>query len=329
MHVAICCITYQRPIGLRRLLAGLNALEFSLNPTPKITVVVVDNDRSQPMRPAVDHLRPGFRWQLVYDVEPVKGFASARNRSLDRAPADADYIAMIDDDEVPTKTWLDELLDVRRRYDADIVQGPVQPAFETDPPAWLVKSGLLELGPYQDGAPLGFGYCGNSLMRAAAIREAELRFESSFNLTGGEDQRFFGRALKRGMRIVTSERAVVREAVPRERMTLRYLLKRRFRMGNTLAKIDRLEGGPSRMISRTIKGAGRIGVGLVQPATLPTRGLAGPVAGLCNLAWGTGSLVGLIGIAYREYGPPAASRAAPVEGGPRLAPTAPPRGAMQ
>lgn len=302
MHVAICCVTYRRPDGLRRLLSGLNALTFEKRATPKITLIVVDNDRSEPMRALVDALRPQFRWEVHYDVERVPGVASARNRSLALVPADADYVAMIDDDEVPVPSWLDELLDVSQRFGADMIQGPVQPCFESPPPAWLTRGRFLELGPYRDGAPLIFGYSGNVLMNARAIRDAKLQFDEAFNLTGGEDQRFFGLALERGLRIVASERAIIRESVPAERATLSYLIKRRFRMGNTLARIDRIEGDARRLAIRFVKGLGRMGLGLAQTAALVFRGTAGAVAGLCNVAWGVGTLAGLAGVAYQEYG---------------------------
>ena len=243
MHVAICCITFRRPDGLRRLLDGLNELTFRKNPEPEITVVVVDNDGAAPMRARIDARRRGFRWQLRYDCEPVRGVSSARNRALDLVPPDADCIASIDDDEVPVPGWLDELLYVRRTYRASIVQGPVRPHFLSPPPRWLIRGRFLELGPYRDGASLHYGYTGNSLIDAAVVRQLRLRFDPRFDRTGGEDQRFFGCAIAAGHRVVTAEQALVHEWIPASRTTLLYLLRRRFRMGTTLAMIDRIEGG--------------------------------------------------------------------------------------
>lgn len=301
MHVAVCCITFQRPDGLRRLLEGLNELTFVEMPEPQITVVVIDNDGDAPMRELVDSIRPTFRWSLVYDLEPAQGLSNARNRSLALVPPDADSVAFIDDDEVPEPVWLDQLLHVARTYRAPIVQGPVRPHFLSSPPRWLVRGRFLELGPYRNGASLHFAATGNSLVDAALIHDLGLRFDARFDRTGGEDQRFFGRAIAAGHRVVTAEHAVVHEWIPESRTTLAYLLKRRFRMGNTLAAIDRIEGGRGWIVVRAVKGVGRIGLGALQTASVAWRGLAGLVAALCNMAWGAGALAGLLGVRHHEY----------------------------
>jgi glycosyltransferase involved in cell wall biosynthesis len=301
MHVAICCVTLRRPQGLEHLLEGLNQLTFHKNAEPQITVVVVDNDGAAPMRALIEAMRRGFRWELRYACEPVQGISSARNRALDLVPINADHIAFIDDDEVPVPGWLDELLYVRRTYGASIVQGPVRPRFLSSPPHWLIQGRFLELGPYQDGASLHYGYTGNSLIDAAVVRRLRLRFDPRFDRSGGEDQRFFGRAIAAGHRVITAEKALVHEWVPASRATLRYLLRRRFRMGTTLAMIDRIEGGKRRHALRALKGVGRIGLGLAQTVTVVPQGWAGLAAALCTMSWGAGTLAGLFGVTYREY----------------------------
>ncbi len=320
-HVAVCCITFRRPEGLQRLLDGLNSLAFTKNATPRITVIVVDNDDAAPMRALVDGLRPTFRWQLRYGCEPVQGVSSARNRALEIVPANADYIAFIDDDEVPEPQWLDELLHVQRTYSGAIVQGPVRPVLPESAPKWLVRGRFLELGPFRDGAALHFAYTGNTLMVADIVRKLNLRFDERFNRTGGEDQRFFGRAIAAGYRVVTAARAIVHEWVPEGRTTLRYLLLRKFRMGNTLTLIDRIEGGKGRLTVRAIKSVGRIGLGMAQTILLLHRGFAGLAAALCTVAWGVGALVGLFGVVYREYDAVQAQNERPGRAGPALEPS--------
>ena len=60
-----------------------------------------------------------------YLVESRRGISLARNRRLDAVPADADFIAMIDDDERPEPDWLEELLLAQAATAADGVEGRV------------------------------------------------------------------------------------------------------------------------------------------------------------------------------------------------------------
>ena len=306
MQIAICCVTWRRPEGLRRVIEALNGLTFRKSPEPSIIVIVVDNDAAAPMRAWIDAERPRFRWPLRYACEPAQGVSSARNRALDLVPPQAECIAWIDDDEVPVPGWLDELLYVRRTYRAMIVQGPVRPHFLSPPPGWLIRGRFLELGPYRDGASLHYGYTGNCLIDTTLIRQLRLRFDPRFDRTGGEDQRFFGSAIAVGHGVVTAERAIVHEWVPASRATLRYLLRRRFRMGTTLAMIDRIEGGKARIALRALKGIGRLGLGLAQTAKVFSEGRAGLATSLCTMAWGAGALAGLLGVTHHEYDGPAA-----------------------
>lgn len=119
MQVAVCVITYKRPIGLARLLDGLNALTFAGDP-PCVRCIIVENDESGTAATVCDEARAGFRWELESYTEPRRGIPFARNTAVARALETADFIAFIDDDEVPEPTWLDELLRVQREYRSDV-----------------------------------------------------------------------------------------------------------------------------------------------------------------------------------------------------------------
>jgi hypothetical protein len=129
-----------------------------------------------------------------------------------------------------------------------------------------------------------------------------LRFDRRFNQTGGEDEHFFKQAINAGVAIRGSERAIVNEWLPASRLTLNYLLRRRFRMGGTLTLVDRLDGRPFWRLVRMVKASGRIAIGTVQTATVLTRGKVGLATALLNIAWGTGALAALLGVSYKEYG---------------------------
>ena len=98
-HVAVCIATYRRPLGLRRLLASLAALEFTQIPAVKLTLVIVDNDASTPPDPTLQIELASGPYPVIYVVEPSRGLAAVRNACLDHVPADADFVACVDDDE--------------------------------------------------------------------------------------------------------------------------------------------------------------------------------------------------------------------------------------
>src|SRR5262249_45375236 len=151
-RVAVCIASYRRPQGLQALLGALQAQRFE-GPRPELVVVVADNDPAESARPVCDDARRWLSLPLCYVAEPRRGVASARNASL-RGASGADWIAFVDDDELPEERWLDVLLRVQRETGADVVTGPVLPRFERAPARWIVEGGFLATPRWPTGTPL-------------------------------------------------------------------------------------------------------------------------------------------------------------------------------
>ena len=128
VRVAVCVITHQRPEGLTRLIRALDALSFQKEP-PNLQIIVVDNDSTGSALGVCERLRDDVQWPVEYTREPRRGIPQARNKAVQCAVNQAEFLAFIDDDEVPDMSWLDELLRVQRTHDADVVAGPVVPHF--------------------------------------------------------------------------------------------------------------------------------------------------------------------------------------------------------
>jgi succinoglycan biosynthesis protein ExoM len=226
--VCVCICTYKRPQLLKKSLAELskqqtqNSFLFS--------VVIVDNDQKESARDVVAEFRATSPLQVTYCVEPEQNIALARNRAI--AHANAEFIAFMDDDEFPIPDWLGKMLDACDRLQADGVLGPVRPFFEVPPPAWLVRGKFCERAEYETGTVLDWKQTrtGNTLFRRTILRGADLPFRAEFG-NGGEDQDFFRRMMEAGHRFVWCNEAIVYEAVPAERRTRRYLLKRALQRG--------------------------------------------------------------------------------------------------
>jgi hypothetical protein len=212
---------------------------------------------------------------------------------------------MIDDDEVPVPEWLDSLLATALAHDASLGAGPVVPSFVEAPPAWAVEGRFFEVGPFVDGSPIEPSLTGNALVSLRAVRAAGWRFEMAFKHSGGEDEHFFTRALQAGLKAVSAADARIIETIPPGRTTPRWILRRYFRMGTTLAAIDRLQGRPTTaLLRRGFKGCGRMVLGAL---TLASAVLQGPAwrsfAALADIARVPVALAACAGIRFGEYRP--------------------------
>jgi succinoglycan biosynthesis protein ExoM len=301
MKIAVCIITYQRPVGLARLLDGLNGLTFA-GDSPDISCVVVDNDETASVREVCDEIRPGFRWSLQYYVEPRRGIPFARNAAIAHAGTDYDYLAFIDDDEVPDANWLDELLRVMKEYEADVVAGPVVPHFEERPPAWVIKGRFYNRYRGPTGGRLNRAFTGNIMFRRDVLEEMGAHFDERLALTGGSDSHFLRRVHGAGHKIVWADEAVATEWVPATRVGARWILQRAYRYGTTMAFIQRdLHPVCRSTLTLLFEGSVRIARGSL---LLPFGVLCGRhkiVASLRLLFVGAGIFAGLGGARYDEY----------------------------
>lgn len=299
-RVAVCVATYRRPDGLSRLLRGLAALTGE----HQVRVVVIDNDPEGPARDTCEPHTGDFALGLRYEVEPQRGITYARNRSVEIAGDDVDFIAMVDDDEVPSPDWLDALLRAQAAFDAEIVSGPVLPYFMTPPAAWIRDGRFFDRPRHRRGQELPHTNTGNVLVRRSVFDRTG-RFDDRFALTGGEDLEFFRRASQDGARIVWADDAPVEEWIPPSRANARWLLQRAYRAGATLGQVDR--DRPDVLIARPmrlIRGAGRLAQGLLMaPAAIfvPRALTVRFVRALMMISRGTGMIAGVLGRRYEEY----------------------------
>ena len=234
MKVAVCIITYRRPTGLERLMEGLNRLTFNkFGEVPSLKVIVVDNDSSGLACALCDKIRRDFYWPLECFVEPRRGLPYARNTAVARAVEEyIDFVAFIDDDEVPEPSWLDELLNVQRTWHADVVTGPALPHFTVPVAAWIKRGKFFESSRNLTGQRMGWARTGNVLVRSEVFKNMDKLFDERFPLLGGEDVELFERVDRAGYKIVWADEALVHEWIPESRANLRYLLKKRYRYGN-------------------------------------------------------------------------------------------------
>lgn len=291
--VAVLVATFRRPDGLAGLLDALDAVVAAPPPGCRVRVVVCDNDPDASARAVC-------AGRVAYVHEPAPGIAAARNALLEAA-SDVDLVAFIDDDEWPEVGWLDALVATSDRFAADVVTGPVVSDFDEPVTPALVRS--FERPRQATGTAVAWPRTGNVLLRRAALEGPPLRFRDSYGLSGGSDSMLFLELGRRGAAMVWSDEAVVHERVPASRTTLRWVVRRAFRLGNTHTRFDRdLDGRPRTMTARAVKALAWIGTGVLAGIVAAARrDGAGVVGGLERVARGAGMLAAFGGVRFVEY----------------------------
>jgi succinoglycan biosynthesis protein ExoM len=317
--VTVCACTYRRPEGLAALLEGLRAQTFERASRPELRIIIADNEGSARVRDMCDQFGRSSGIPIAYVHEPQRGISHARNACLARLGDDCDFFAMIDDDEIPDPDWIEQLLLAQETTAADVVQGRIRAELPASTPEWIVQGRYFDWQLDADEARRAQreGYpevqkarTNNVLVRHAVVRELALQFDPRFALTGGEDIVFFTAIKRAGYRIVYAPQACVRDIVPPERVTLRYLLRMWYRVGcNDRCKgIKRGKPNASRwrLLWRRCKRTGTYavltGAALVIGNLLRGRvGLGHLADGILLIARGLGRTAGSLGIRYEHY----------------------------
>lgn len=305
IHFVVAICTAKRPKMLAAALKSL--INLSVPQNGKLTILIVENDDHATSSDVVEELRPTSPFPIIFFVEPKIGIPFARNRTLEEAVAiDADWIALVDDDEIVPQHWLVTLHAGCLRYSADVATGPVEQVVESPPNWWRPISDSRKV----TGVMRADAYTNNVLFAAqiAGRRGLNLRFDTRFT-SGGEDVDFFRRASARGARIVTVAEAKVIEIVPATRLVLRRHLQRNYMIAQStsLARVNH-QGRLKTVIDRLPGVLRRL---LVSPLLIVTGFFVWPIVhdagekiavrGLSSLVKALGTLSGLFGIRSNYY----------------------------
>lgn len=303
VKAVVCIPSYRRPKSLDKLLHALEHQQFDGAIGINWSVVIIDNDPEKSAKSVYESFISKGKLNIIYISEPRRGLSYVRNAAIDAVSPDADYLCFIDDDEFPCSQWLSELIKTARRTRAQCVFGAVYGVLPNNAPQWIKKGKFFDKASFRDGEILRWAGSGNLMLSCEMIRRTGLRFDNRLNFAGGEDTFFLFQAKRLfNIDVVGSTKAIVYEDIPNNRLSLMWMLKRRFRIGNGLAIYDKMTGAKlDRLILRAIKGMLRIVLGLM---TVPAGLLAGKcvvVSGLRMIASGLGTLFGLCGYVYEEY----------------------------
>ena len=238
-HFTVNICTAKRP-GM--LYSALNSIkELSVPTGGTLAIIVVENDSEFRSKNVIDGIVRTTELPLRYMLEPRIGIPFARNRAVAASLHEqAEWIAMLDDDEEVQPDWLIQLYNACQKFDAKVAGGPVAQVFDTAPPHWW-KS--VSQSPRPTGSPLRDAYTNNVLIYSSLVAESGLNLRFDERLTfGAEDSDFFQRARLNGVKMVWVQEARVVEHVPASRLSLRRTIDRALMVAasGTFLKIIRM-----------------------------------------------------------------------------------------
>ncbi len=285
------------------MLQSINEQVFTKVECPEIEVIVVDNYTEGDAAVVCSAIEPDFRWQLKAGVESQRGITYARNKSVELASPAADFIIFVDDDEVATSNWIENLLLAQAKYNADVVGGPNLPSFvEENVPEWVIKGDFFIPSRWETGTEVSVLWTNNVLVRASILRELDPVFDNRFALIGGEDSYLFLNLHKAGHKLIWADDAIVHDSIPASRTNLRWILLRGYRTWGSYSYYEK-EMYPSlgKTLVRAIKGCGLVFLGLLRSLPALFLGKAALVRALLTVSRGMGTLGGLLDLQYEEY----------------------------
>lgn len=244
--VSVVVCTYNRAHLLEQ---TLNSLLSQDTRGRSFEVVVVDDGSTDATRRVAETIAPTVCVCVRYIRQGNAGVGAARNRGIQEARAP--WIAFIDDDEIASEHWLDELLSTAEKTGADCVGGPC--LLKPLPGAVIEPVGtirmLLSENPAVSRTPRSQTLLERIRNRAtrlelpgggnALVKRALLEKLGGFRtIRYGEDLDIFRRAREAGAVIVIAHGAVVHHLMPPDRLTEAYLTSLAASGGKTQAEID-------------------------------------------------------------------------------------------
>jgi succinoglycan biosynthesis protein ExoM len=234
VKISVCIATFRREERLAALLQDLQHQELLPD-----EVIVVDNDAAGSARPVIEaHRKQSAAWPIVYEVQPERGIAKTRNRTVHLAHGE--WLAFIDDDERAPAAWLRQLMESVQKYQVDGVLAPVEPQLPPTAPAWIRRGKFYDWLHLPTGTPVppnGLRF-GNLMLRGSSLRAEPGPFDESYILATGEDGDLLLRLIARGDRIIWCDEAIVWEPVEAKRLSLRWLLRRARSGGHEFARLS-------------------------------------------------------------------------------------------
>jgi GT2 family glycosyltransferase len=240
IRIVICVPCFRRPDHLRKTLESL----VEQRTDRRFAVVMVENDASTCSSvPVANEFLRTEKLAGLCVVEPRQGNCQAINAAFETAQAvfpDATDFLMIDDDEVASPDWLEQMVKAAETTGADVIGGPVLQRFNDEAKRGLQRHPAFRPA-YEASGPVPIIYgCGNCLIRRSVFEKlGGPTFDLRFNFLGGGDVDFFTRCRRIGMKFYWVAEAVIVETVPDARTQPSWIALRGLRIGAVNYRVQR------------------------------------------------------------------------------------------
>ena len=194
-HISICICTFKRKRMLERLLVQLQKLKTGNEFT--YSIIVADNDERRSAYETVKSINCKSNIHIKYVVEPKQNIALARNKAVENTVGN--FVAFIDDDEIPQPQWLIKHYKRLENKKWTGSLGPVRPIYPESCPAWVIRGGFHKRSEPSDKTELTWEQCrtGNVLIRREVFKNPSYCFDSDYG-SGREDRDLFKRLIHVG-----------------------------------------------------------------------------------------------------------------------------------
>ena len=253
--ITVAIQTYNRSATLAETLKSLRDLRCP--DAAQYEILVVDNNSSDDTPRVIQKYSRSLAPRLRSVLEPRQGLSYARNRALREARGE--IVSFLDDDVIVDPDWLWAVAAAFDEHPAAVVGGRSFLIFRSRRPAWLPEHyefylSRLDYGDRvivdtkNDLYGLNFSVRKDLAVQAGGFDPALGRCGPA-SFRSGEESDLLRRIRARGGVAVYEPRAVVGHLVLRERLTMKWFLRRAFAAGVDTEILHRLDGQTPRAFS--------------------------------------------------------------------------------
>jgi succinoglycan biosynthesis protein ExoM len=161
---------------------------------------------------------------LVY-FEPRMGYSNVRNKAISVLPENA-HLIFLDDDEIPNLSWFEALVKANKKYNSDVIFGPVYPLHAGSDKSYRSMASQ-KYKNLVDESEVDQAPTANMLIPSNLLNKKLIHFDPIFNKSGSEDTDLCFRLRNQGVKIRFAKDAIIYENEKEQRFHVNYLESRR------------------------------------------------------------------------------------------------------